>query len=1444
MIIPHASVSALSLSLVRALLSIDLFQSPVITCLINRISELGSDETDAPLAISLLNQLRWLDFIVDSHALYESLLSIVPVLCPIMQKALIEALPEILDDASRDPVVTELIRILEESPSMMASVIDALAALGVDDSRLPDVNSAILSSLPAANRDMLPVSLKYLLRTCPPALLTETTSTLRHTLALPSLGPATARLCLDAVRAGLRMSKTIADHLIKTIRNLEKPSDHKPSDLWILIALLDSPLHRKPAETLFRKKAASNLFSRTIIDAALAPFAEAFYGLTNHLLHLSSIAVKSPDVAARRTAVFLFALVFRLFPTGNTRRNVITTLLEHTGTRRPVEIDGALEALVLIAKESETNRSLMPHSASIQGLLDYLEFFTDSQLRQIWTILAFLCRASATKVGKRKETDQAKHDQEDDLGEAELAMLEILLRKELTHSETFYRRIGVIGACTMVKVLGKKVKNNILSMLLDVGRSHPYSQALAFDELAEVFSQPDPITKETVESIHKTISSRFEKKFMSDRAGLGSLVKDEALLPAKMFGNLEGEDVEICFSISSLVRNEPSMKACQDSVRAMVPNLRLLCVMTANQRDGTLSDIDAVIGAPLHLPILPKNYDMDDMNMRSKSDLLLSLFVGHGWIVELINGFAGQESAELRAKCVKRIDNLLEVTSMISTVIPQVPVWRDVLFDSYCGTRGNPAELDSAPFGIKAGPASKRKRNSKENRPTSGQGIRCIQAWKGYARQLSASALSLIRTTSPITWRFTETEAEFVREGEPMMETVKLSSEALQYLLTELFSQIDSLVAGLLGNQHAFGASLFRSIGTGSSNPAGNRLVKESTTEGFLKKFNALRTALISLGPQLSRCIGKIFPEEDQEGNEEEDESTLEMHRNCAVLCLKSLALCLNSAILCDPSSQELLFAVLASIRLDGEPSVEASDPLTTADIEAAARTAFEQLQKKMKTIFNVDVPNEERDELSRGPGDLQLEGCCAILAAMDSIFFHCAEKTKKSLGPRFSKISYSILQHSWDVATLRSRKTQKLIPGIVKIYVQCSTDPLDTAENMREKVVVLSDKLAERQKNALVSQDVPPENTQSIGLGSLTEQTCFTFTIAILEQCMWLFKTFKPSSYERAEDAFSRISRFVKAELPLYNLARQNQRVLGPVMRAGRTFVEVFLKTCLPFLKEMYKEHRSEVVRLCKMHQKPSRVLQSFCAHSKSIRDTSLTGLVPPLRKALELLLYRVKDLLQAHNAMDAFQLGNLKHRDINGEVLSSQHLQYKSASEESEYSSAEGTDEDEDERASRGSRKSNTRSQRKADKKSVVTKGNKKRPRLTSGKKRESEEARGTGGKRGKKQRLEEQAQELDFGSDDNEAEGNEERDEVVAISKTARRRPKSKAGSVQQTSKRRKNCIKDDDSDDDAGQSRTKRNPLIDDEAEADDYEEGEDDCGDLSQFLVFGDEEEEE
>jgi len=84
----------------------------------------------------------------------------------------------------------------------------------------------------------------------------------------------------------------------------------------------------------------------------------------------------------------------------------------------------------------------------------------------------------------------------------------------------------------------------------------------------------------------------------------------------------------------------------------------------------------------------------------------------------------------------------------------------------------------------------------------------------------------------------------------------------------------------------------------------------------------------------------------------------------------------------------------------------------------------------------------------------------------------------------------------------------------------------------------------------------------------------------------------------------------------------------------------------------------RDKVILLFKTVQQSTRSLQIICNHLKYSSGASSvsTTIIPNLKKTLESLIFRVKEILSKSGCSNAFWMGNLKHRDLEGQELSSQ--------------------------------------------------------------------------------------------------------------------------------------------------------------------------------------------
>jgi|SaaInl85LU_5_DNA_1037374.scaffolds.fasta_scaffold88612_2 Fanconi anemia group D2 protein len=75
--------------------------------------------------------------------------------------------------------------------------------------------------------------------------------------------------------------------------------------------------------------------------------------------------------------------------------------------------------------------------------------------------------------------------------------------------------------------------------------------------------------------------------------------------------------------------------------------------------------------------------------------------------------------------------------------------------------------------------------------------------------------------------------------------------------------------------------------------------------------------------------------------------------------------------------------------------------------------------------------------------------------------------------------------------------------------------------------------------------------------------------------------------------------------------------------------------------LGKRLKDHRKEISDVVLSFQKATRTLQHICAHGKVEKEQRMVDFVPKVKKNLELLLFKVKGMLEANGMGQAFWLG-----------------------------------------------------------------------------------------------------------------------------------------------------------------------------------------------------------
>ncbi len=164
----------------------------------------------------------------------------------------------------------------------------------------------------------------------------------------------------------------------------------------------------------------------------------------------------------------------------------------------------------------------------------------------------------------------------------------------------------------------------------------------------------------------------------------------------------------------------------------------------------------------------------------------------------------------------------------------------------------------------------------------------------------------------------------------------------------------------------------------------------------------------------------------------------------------------------------------------------------------------------------------------------------------------------------------------------------------------------------------------------------------------------------ALLQRISSLLGLADLSSIEKLLSALTHLLQFARVE--------GNNAWLLAVLKGVRPALQGLLKPTCPFFLQLEEEgvlvqaeQRNAALGLLRQLQQCTRSLQVICAHLKystlSKRSSSSNNSsIPVLRKALESLILRVGAAVARCGCSEAFWVGNLKHRDLEGEELSSQ--------------------------------------------------------------------------------------------------------------------------------------------------------------------------------------------
>ncbi|KAI8027545.1 hypothetical protein LOK49_LG02G01756 [Camellia lanceoleosa] len=674
-------------SLVRVLLLVPSIQLDLLIMLLEKLPEyfdvgngLGINDDVSRL---ILNQFRWLDFLVDSDAFAEKLLQVLSI-CPLhLKKEIIGSLPEIIGDQNNKAVVDSLEQMLQEDSAVIVPVLDSFSNLNLDD----QLQEQHYRSIRTIDAEHMPYLLRFLLLSATPANLKfvgASNTVIIQNSKLKGKSPVdTAEVSiLDALRSCLRFKNILCQEILKELKCLETARDHKVIDIWLLMLIyMNGESLQKSVENIFKKENYRRLYSGYYFPSFLS---------------LSECLLACKEQKPREFGIHIYRSLFEEFVDTSSRQEVLGTLVTHMGSGISFEVSSALEAMVLLA--SKYSEELIPLSSHISGILDYLEGFSVENLHKVYEVFSLL----ALSAWSSKES----------FGSSIANELLMIVRKQVSNPDLKYKKMGLIGTLKIVSCHGdannaacsSSQKSNyeealeLLKLSMESCKQLPLPLILFYDELISVLD---------CRTLHPAImewigkhASEFESLFLSDLEGGQLPIKDSNCgLEGELWMNLDGDISPVCLNILPLV--SASMQS--GSLLQILPaKFLLLSTIFSEQAWQTSTD-------------------------KQKKIVCISLYYAANWIRELLNAFCTQVSGrfdsvsqatkeEIIVKLLKRLRNLVFLESLLNNCLKQYSLF---LPDLYPHMEYSASSLSNQPTNESSSPNKKGKNGRTSKASTS-----------------------------------------------------------------------------------------------------------------------------------------------------------------------------------------------------------------------------------------------------------------------------------------------------------------------------------------------------------------------------------------------------------------------------------------------------------------------------------------------------------------------------------------------------------------------------------------------------------------------------------------------------------------------------------------------------------------------------------------------------
>uniref|UniRef100_A0AAR2LJ47 FA complementation group D2 n=1 Tax=Pygocentrus nattereri TaxID=42514 RepID=A0AAR2LJ47_PYGNA len=1187
----------------------------------------GEDGLNIPRVI--INQLKWLDRVVDFKDLANKLMQLVSVAPIEIQRDIITSLPEILEDSQHGDMARELNALLQENTQLTVPILDALSSLNISTALLAEVRGAVMSTVSAVQLEDLPIVVKFILHSISASDANEVVSDLRKKLELEQCVVMSVSL---VIKSAVRFQKTISEAWLKVSRSFTAYFFGCVVDVLVLLILHSTNANqsRRGAERVLRAKVRAGLIQESLLNKTFKGYAQVMRGYFPSILALAQGLLRSPDCCVVPFGGHMYKQAFTAFDS-YCQQEVVGSLVTHVCSGVSGEVDVALELLCELVSQKPTEMS--QYAVFVKGILDYMENLNPQQIRRLFHLLSSLA------FGHDKH---GSHIQDD---------MHIVIRKQLSSAVPKYKRIGIIGAVMMVGSMGArrcdsqegglpKETHRQVTTLLELVRScsegSAEAAALYYDELANLLQtcKLDPLVQVW---IGKSVLEDFQEDFVVD---LGPEIAGLFPFPASVMYNLDEDESQGGIAVNLLPlmsqdvlhRPDNRISASQRNGRHVSPLclssfFRLLRLCEEEQHHGDLEEIDALLGCPLILTDMEVVERVESLSKAEREFFCSLLFYTINWFREVVNAFCKQTDPEMKMKVVTRLQNITYLQTLLETCLAASPGYTPPLANFDCESAEVLFPISSTASAKKAKkePTGK-KRKASASKNSSADSTQLEEATE-VDESLQKEKEVKVGVSLSLYWPF------FRELDVEVMNVLQCGLLSRSILDTELHSKVREEVqlgpSELVFLLEDMCRKLDFSLTAAPAKKAPFLKVKADKTVGFShlrqKSSKDVAAYCIQLLPTLCTHLENCHNHFQTFLTEKQgvvdalgvDVKEQQLMSSAYQLLLQVLHTTFSWSGFSQPEQRVLLksaLKVLAS-RLKEEG--------TDQTLEQLIRQSFEYLLNFRSTVPSLNT--------------------ALCLTRLLTVLSHYGTSNHSFYREHTASLARHFLCQEWVTvggAKERGNKHNDALHNLLSIYLDHADDVLKAVEEIAGEGIP---ELMNAAKDA-----------SSRSWPTLSRQTFLVYYKVMMTKLEKSVRKLPPGkqtdSREVQSEKLLTWSLAVRDFHILINLVKvfDSRLVLNVCLKYGRLFLESFLKLGMPLLDYSFKKHKEDVQSLLKTFQLSTRQLHHMCGHSKIQQDTALTNHVPALKKSLEQFVYRVKAMLTLNQCQEAFWLGNLKNRDL----------------------------------------------------------------------------------------------------------------------------------------------------------------------------------------------------